>query len=53
MVESDESQLSKRKYQRRQVLSEIWVFGGTERMSKKSFIIPLVEPVSTKQDAET
>ena len=43
IVEIDETFFVKRKYERGRQLSDVWVFGGIERVSKKKFIIPLHE----------
>ena len=43
----------RRKYERGRVLNQVWSFGGIERSSKKSFVIPLVEPYSNKRDTQT
>ena len=53
VVEIDESQFGKRKYQCGRVSSEIWVFGGTEGESKKNFVISLIELIGTHRDVET
>ncbi|XP_068205419.1 male abnormal protein mab-31-like [Palaemon carinicauda] len=41
IVEIDETFFVKRKYHRGRQLSQVWLFGGIERLSKKKFIIPL------------
>ena len=41
-VEIDETLIAKRKYHRGRILGQIWVFGGIERISKKKFVIPLL-----------
>ena len=51
IVEIDESHFGKRKYDRGRPLSDIWVFGGIERESKASFIIPLVDPLPRERTA--
>ncbi|XP_027218228.1 uncharacterized protein [Penaeus vannamei] len=53
VVEVDETLFGKRKYEIGRLLSQIWVFGGIERVSKKLFLVPLVELLSRKRDAET
>ena len=47
VVEIDETFFVKRKYERGRPLSSVWLFGGIERVSKKKFIVPLIEE---KQD---
>lgn len=42
-VEIDETLLVRRKYNRGRIVKQIWLFGGIERVSKRSFIIPLLE----------
>ena len=51
IVEIDESKFGKTKYHRGRELQGVWVFGGIERDSKKSFIIPLLE--TSQRNAET
>ena len=51
IVEIDESHFGKRKFNRGRPLSDIWVFGGIERDSKRSFIVPLVEPLPRERTA--
>lgn len=46
IVEIDETLFGKWKYERGRVLSQIWVFGRIECLSKKLFLVPLVEPLS-------
>ena len=41
IVEIDETFFCKRKYGRGRMLSDVWLFGGIERVSKRKFIIPL------------
>lgn len=54
VVEIDESVLVKRKYNKGRPLSQVWVFGGIERLSKKKFIIPLLDGnESMRRDKET
>lgn len=43
IVEIDETLLVRRKYNRGRQVSHVWVFGGIERVSKKKFIVPLVD----------
>ena len=42
IVEINETAISRRKYNRGRMVKTVWVFGGIERVSKKSFIIPLI-----------
>ena len=42
VVEIDETLIVKRKYDRGRILSQIWLFGGIERVGKKRFVVPLV-----------
>ena len=49
VVEIDESLIAKHKYGRGRPLSQIWVFGGIERVSKRAFVIN----VGAKRDAAT
>ena len=41
IVEIDETFFVKSKYERGRQLSQVWLFGGIERVSKRKFIIPL------------
>ncbi len=43
VVEIDETFFVKRKYERGRPLSSVWLFGGIERVTKKQFIVPLVD----------
>lgn len=43
IVEIDETVIVKRKYNRGRNLQEIWLFGGIERVSKKLFLVPLID----------
>ena len=53
-VEIDETLITKRKYHRGRILGQIWVFGGIERISKKKFVIPLLnEDEEEKRNKET
>ena len=45
--------ISRRKYHRGRILSQVWLFGGVERVSKKKFVIPLTGPRGDKRDKET
>ena len=45
VVEIDETLIVCRKYERGRVLSQLWLFGGIERVSKKKFVVPLVGPL--------
>ena len=51
IVEIDESHFGKRKFNRGRPLSDVWVFGGIERVSKKCFLVPLVEPLPRDRTA--
>lgn len=42
-VEIDETYFVKRKYNRGRMLSEVWLFGGIERVSGRKFLVPLHE----------
>ena len=42
-MEIDETLLVRRKYGTGRLLSQVWMFGGIERVSKKRFIVPLVD----------
>lgn len=42
-VEIDETLITKRKYNRGRALQQVWLFGGIERISKKRFIVPLID----------
>lgn len=53
IVEIDETHFGNPNYERGRLLSQIWLFGGIERESKKLFLVPLVEPLSRNCDAET
>jgi len=50
IVEIDETLLVRRKYNRGRQLSQVWVFGGIERVTKKKFIVPLL---GTDRSADT
>ena len=43
VVEIDETFFVKRKYDRGRPLSSVWLFGGVERLTKKKFIVPLID----------
>ena len=43
IVEINESLIVKRKYNRGRLLSQIWLFGGKERVSKKLILISLID----------
>lgn len=45
VVEIDETLIVRRKYERGRVLSQVWLFGGIERVRKKKFVVPLVGPL--------
>ena len=51
IVEIDESKFGKTKYGRGRAVKGIWVFGGIERESKKSFLVPLLE--DSRRNADT
>lgn len=53
IVEMDETVIVKMNYDNSLVLSQIWVFGGIERVSKKTFVVPLFGPVGEKRDVGT
>lgn len=42
-VEIDETLITKRKYNRGRLVKQIWLFGGIERVSKKRFVVPLMD----------
>ena len=48
-VEVDETLVAKRKYNRGRAIQQIWLFGGIERITKKRFIIPLLNEDGTSQ----
>ena len=48
IVEIDEAKFGRRKYNRGRVIEGQWVFGGIERGSRKTFLVPV-----DKRDAET
>ena len=50
IVEIDETLIVKRKYNRGRVLAQTWIFGGIERVSKKRFLVPLIDQ---RRDSET
>ncbi|RUS79722.1 hypothetical protein EGW08_012530 [Elysia chlorotica] len=52
-VEIDKTLIVRRKYERGRVLSQIWLFGGIERQSKKRFVVPLTGDVGEKRDKAT
>ncbi|XP_076051151.1 uncharacterized protein LOC143031337 [Oratosquilla oratoria] len=41
-VEIDETLFIKRKYNRGRLAKQLWVFGGIERLTKKCFLVPLL-----------
>ena len=51
--EIDESMISRRKYHRGRFLSQVWLFGGVERVSKNKFVIPLTGPRGDKKEKDT
>lgn len=46
VVDIDETLFGKLKYEKGKTFSQIWVFGGIERTSKKFFVVPLGEPLN-------
>lgn len=52
-VEIDETLIVKRKYERGRILSQIWLFGGIERISKKRFVVALTGDVGERRDRAT
>lgn len=42
LVEIDETLIVRRKHNVGRVLSQVWLFGGIERVSKKRFVVPLM-----------
>lgn len=42
-VEIDETLISRRKYNRGRLVQQVWLFGGIERISKKRFVVPLLD----------
>ncbi|XP_068210958.1 uncharacterized protein [Palaemon carinicauda] len=52
-VEIDESLLWQPKYSREPPLSDTRVFGGIERVSKTSFLVPILEPMISSRDSST
>lgn len=53
VVETDESCFGKRKYERGQELSNVWVIGGIERELKRCFLIPPMPSQSPNGNKET
>lgn len=56
IVEIDESCFGHRKFNTGRLLSQIWVFGGIERVSKKLFVVPLINEdtgETQKRDKQT
>lgn len=55
VVEIDETLVVKRKHDTGRLLSQVWLFGGIERESKKKFIVPLIDEDSAplRRDKET
>ncbi|CAI9728290.1 Hypothetical predicted protein [Octopus vulgaris] len=41
-IEIDERVLVHRKYQRGRIIKTVWLFGGLERLTKRSFMVPLL-----------
>ena len=48
-VEVDETLVAKRKYNRGRAIQQIWLFGGIERVTKKRFIVPLLNEDGSSQ----
>ncbi|RUS71462.1 hypothetical protein EGW08_020777 [Elysia chlorotica] len=46
VVEIDETLITRRKYNRGRLPTQIWLFGGIERVSKRKFIVPLTGDVA-------
>ena len=46
ICEVDETLIVRRKYGRGRVLSQVWLFGGIERLTKKRFVVPLLGPLN-------
>ena len=52
-VEIDETFIVRRKFQRGRPLSQLWLFGGIERETKRKFVIPLSGDVGNQRNKET
>lgn len=52
-VEIDETLITRRKANVGRVLTQIWLFGGIERESKKRVIVPLLAPEGERRDRAT
>lgn len=50
IVEVDETVIVHREYERGRALSQIWLLGGVERLTKKKFVIPLAGPIGKQRD---
>ena len=48
VVEIDETLVVRKKYNKGRDLIQTWLFGGIERTSKKSFVVPLLDPLSNE-----
>ncbi|RUS71460.1 hypothetical protein EGW08_020775 [Elysia chlorotica] len=53
VVEIDETLITRRKYNRGRLPTQIWLFGGIERVSKRKFIVPLTGDVAENRTKET
>lgn len=52
-VEIDETLILRRVFEKGRVHSQIWLFGGIERMNKRRFIVPLINSAGEEQDKES
>ncbi|RUS71559.1 hypothetical protein EGW08_020677 [Elysia chlorotica] len=53
VVEIDETLITRRKYNRGSLPTQIWLFGGTEPVSKRTFLVPLTCDVAENRTKET
>ncbi|RUS71147.1 hypothetical protein EGW08_021092 [Elysia chlorotica] len=53
VVEIDETLITRRKYNRGRLPTQIWPFGGIERVTKRKFIVPLTGDVAENRTKET
>ena len=56
IVEIDETLVVRKKYNKGRDLVQTWLFGGIERVSKKNFVVPLLNPLTNevqKRDKKT
>ncbi|RUS71031.1 hypothetical protein EGW08_021202 [Elysia chlorotica] len=53
VVEIDETLITRRKYNRGRLSTQIWPFGGIERVSKRKFLVPLTCDVAENRTKET